>query len=221
MSQEMCILQCLDKKCWTPRICAFATHHDPNNYDYCCQADGNTSLLNKEAWTFRDFSDDSILDGIDTQYITPDVARIALRYDGYNIVHIPKEILTHDMAWYIVKERAKYIKHIPAHQLTQEMIWYVLRDSMEDAFFIPKDRLTHDMIWFILENNPSYKDILYWVPNDMITQEMIWHVIKEKPHYIEELMYKVSKNRFTSKMRDYIIKNVNNKILLLILKKAS
>jgi hypothetical protein len=209
MSQETRILQHLDKKCWTPKICASAIAHDPNNYDYCCQAvvsaDGNTSLLNKEAWIYHkycciDGDNNNILDGIDKQYITPDVASIALRYNPRNVRYIPNEILTDDMIWYVLKNKNSdeigyFIMEVPKDRLIHRMLCYVLQCHIISARNIPGDILTEEMIWYRLKNDFQYTLAnIHTIPKYMIDPEMR-HYINQKTNpdkfeYPIETLYK-------------------------------
>jgi hypothetical protein len=154
----MCILQHLDEKCWTPKMCAIAVYHDTNNFDYC----ENKSMINKEAVAFlKDIYDDGdvrILQYVDAQYITPQAADMALKYNVYNILYIPAEILSSDMLWYVVKEQTKAIGCIPADRLTDEMLWFAIKNKIYyvveaiQSKLIPKTRLTQEMQNYITQH---------------------------------------------------------------------
>ena len=106
----MCILKYLDKKCLTPKICGIAMYYDTNNYKYC----EDKSMLNEEAWEYcKDIEYGAeILEHVDSQYITHDVANAALRDNSCNLRYIPFDILTHDMMWYLIKERTRDLSFI-------------------------------------------------------------------------------------------------------------
>jgi hypothetical protein len=110
-------------------ICAIAVRDDPRNH----------SLIKKEVLDDERFTEalmyavkyeTIIMDHIG-EFATPEMCRLALKFDTNNIVAIPREMVTDLMLWFIIRKAPHNIRKIPPVRMTDEMVYYIMLNYPE------------------------------------------------------------------------------------------